>query len=84
MVGCDLPYLAHGPLPSGLCAGAAECGDGPDAVWAAAPHLFPGGFDHGAGHPLLLLYDAKAPHGHNRKYFNDLLIYSSSISIGLF
>src|SRR5262249_25415048 len=34
--------------------------------------------------PLLLLYDAKAPHGHNIKYFNDLLIYSSNISIGLF
>ena len=24
-----------------------------------------GGFDHGVGHPLLLLYDTKAPHGQN-------------------
>src|SRR6266446_4732140 len=27
------------------------------------------GFDHGVGHPLLLLYDAKAPLGKNSNYF---------------
>jgi hypothetical protein len=30
------------------------------------------GFDHGVGHPLLLLYDAKAPLGKNSNYFNGL------------
>src|SRR5437899_149892 len=30
------------------------------------------GFDHGVGHPLLLLYDAKAPLGENSNYFNGL------------
>jgi hypothetical protein len=30
------------------------------------------GFDHGAGHPLLLLYGAKAPLGKNSNYFNGL------------
>ena len=42
------------------------------------------GFDHGAGHPLLLLYDAKAPLGKNSNYFNDLWNYLSNPSIGLF
>jgi hypothetical protein len=31
-----------------------------------------GGFDHGVGHSLLLLYDAKAPLGKNSNYFNGL------------
>ena len=31
-----------------------------------------GGFDHGVGHPLLLLYDAKIPHGQNINKFNGL------------
>ena len=30
------------------------------------------GFDHGVGHPLLLLYDAKIPHGQNINKFNGL------------
>jgi len=30
------------------------------------------GFDHGVGHSLLLLYDAKAPYSQNSKYFNVL------------
>ena len=30
------------------------------------------GFDHGVGHSLLLLYDAKAPLGKNSNYSNDL------------
>src|SRR6266566_4410714 len=30
------------------------------------------GFDHGVGHPLLLLYDAKAPLSKNSNYFNGL------------
>jgi hypothetical protein len=36
--------------------------------------LHPGveGFDHGVGHPLLLLYDAKALLGKNSNYFNGL------------
>jgi hypothetical protein len=30
------------------------------------------GFDHGVGHPLLLLYDAKTPRGQKVKEFNGL------------
>ena len=30
------------------------------------------GFDHGVGHPLRLLYDAKVPNDHNNKGFKDL------------
>jgi hypothetical protein len=30
------------------------------------------GFDHGVGHPLLLLYDAKTPHGQKIKEFKGL------------
>src|SRR5712692_3217811 len=42
------------------------------------------GFDHGAGHPLLFLDDAKAPLGKNSNYFNDLCHDLSNPSIGLF
>jgi hypothetical protein len=38
----------------------------------AFPTLLETGFDHGVGHPLLLLYDAKAPLGKNSNYFNGL------------
>jgi hypothetical protein len=34
------------------------------------------GFDHGAGHPLLLLCNAEAPNSSNNKAFNDLAHYS--------
>jgi hypothetical protein len=30
------------------------------------------GFDHGVGHPLLLLYGAKTPHGQKIKEFKGL------------
>jgi hypothetical protein len=33
------------------------------------------GLDHGAGHSLLLLYDAKAPYSQNSNDFNDLVPY---------
>ena len=42
------------------------------------------GFDHGVGHPLLLLYDAKAPLGKNSNYFNGLGDDFSNHSIRLF
>jgi hypothetical protein len=42
------------------------------------------GFDHGVGHPLLLLYDAKAPLGKNSNYFNGLGHDLSNPSISLF
>jgi hypothetical protein len=42
------------------------------------------GFDHGVGHPLLLLYDAKAPLGKNSNYFNVLGHDFSNPSISLF
>jgi hypothetical protein len=37
-------------------------------------HILPalGSFDHGVGHPLLLLYDANAPHYRNNKAFKVL------------
>jgi hypothetical protein len=42
------------------------------------------GFDHGAGHPLLLLYDAKASHGQKSKKFKGLDHCPSNASISLF
>jgi hypothetical protein len=42
------------------------------------------GFDHGLGHPLLLLYDAKAPLGKNGNYFNGLGHDRSNPSIRFF
>jgi len=35
------------------------------------------GFDHGAGHPLLFLDDAKAPNCQKNNGFNDLGNYSA-------
>jgi len=42
------------------------------------------GLDHGVGHSLLLLYDAKAPRGQKSKKFNDLGHVTSNASISLF
>ena len=42
------------------------------------------GFDHGVGHPLLLLYDAKVPLGKNSNYFNGLGHDLSNLSVSLF
>jgi hypothetical protein len=42
------------------------------------------GLDHGVGHPLPLLYDAKALLGKNSNYFNDLCHDLSNPSISLF
>ena len=42
------------------------------------------GLDHGVGHPLLLLYNAKAPNGQKSKEFNDLGHYLSKSLISLF
>src|SRR5712691_10881643 len=42
------------------------------------------GLDHGVGHSLLLLYDAKAPRGQKSKKFNDLGHDPSNASISLF
>jgi len=36
------------------------------------------GLDHGVGHPLLLLYDVKAPHGQNGNEFKALYHYPSA------
>jgi hypothetical protein len=41
------------------------------------------GFDHGVGHPLLLLYDAKTPHGQKVKEFKGLDHDPSNASISL-
>jgi len=43
-----------------------------------------GGFDHGVGHSLLLLYDAKAPHCQKSKEFKRLGYYPSNTTLGLF
>ena len=42
------------------------------------------GFDHGVGHPLLLLYDAKTPRGQKTKEFNGLGDDPFNVSISLF
>jgi len=42
------------------------------------------GFDHGAGHPLLLLYDAKISRGENVNNFNSLYYDPFIISASLF
>jgi len=42
------------------------------------------GFDHGVGHSLLLLYDAKTPHGQKTKEFNGLGYGPSNTSTSLF
>jgi hypothetical protein len=41
------------------------------------------GFDHGVGHSLLLLYDAKTPHGQKIKEFKGLGHNPSNTSISL-
>ena len=57
--------------------------------WAQAhPEVMQGtaefGFDHGVGHPLLLLYDAKTPRGQKIKEFNGLGDDPFNASISLF
>jgi hypothetical protein len=42
------------------------------------------GLDHGVGHPLLLLYDAKTPRGQKTKEFNGLGDDPFNVSISLF
>ena len=42
------------------------------------------GFDHGAGHPLLLLYDTKISRGENINNFNSLDYDPFIVSISLF
>ena len=42
------------------------------------------GFDHGVGHPLLLLYNAKTPRGQNGKEFNGLGDNPLNASVSLF
>ena len=42
------------------------------------------GLDHGVGHPLLLLYDVKAPNGQNRNEFKGLYYYPSDVSLSTF
>ena len=47
------------------------------------PHSI-GGLDHGVGHSLLLLYDAKALNGQKSKEFKGLYHYTSNIFLSLF
>jgi len=42
------------------------------------------GLDHGVGHSLLLLYDAKAPNGQKSNEFKDLDHYPSDASLSTF
>ena len=42
------------------------------------------GLDHGVGHSLLLLYDAKAPHSQKSKEFKGLGHYPTNIPVRLF
>jgi hypothetical protein len=43
---------------------------------AVGVEVRPLGFDHGVGHPLLLLYDAKVPSGRKNKAFKALGHYA--------
>src|SRR2546425_3339169 len=56
----------------------------PRAIEQLLRQYYQSGFDHGVGHPLLLLYDAKAPLGKNSNYFNGLGHDFSNSSIRLF
>jgi len=42
------------------------------------------GFDHGVGHPLLLLCDTKVPRGQKRDYFKCLGIFLCKTFLSLF
>jgi hypothetical protein len=42
------------------------------------------GLDHGVGHPLLLLYDVKAPNSQNSNEFKVLCHYPSDVSLSIF
>jgi hypothetical protein len=53
------------------------CSDCP-VYMLACVHEFLLGFDHGVGHPLLLLYDAKAPNCQKCKEFKGLGHYPSN------
>ena len=44
--------------------------------WGSSPLRSLRGFDHGVGHPLLLLYDAKALSGRKNKAFKGLGHYA--------
>jgi hypothetical protein len=48
------------------------------------PLIPPIGLDHGVGHPLLLLYDVKAPNDQKSKEFNDLGHYLSNTFLSTF
>ncbi len=52
-------------------------------LWTRA-HSKKSGFDHGVGHPLLLLYDAKAPNCQKRKEFKGLGHYPSNTVLSSF
>jgi hypothetical protein len=56
--------------------------DPPTQVWSLIYALL--GFDHGVGHPLLLLYAAKTSHGKNINDFNGLGYDPPNASISLF
>ena len=43
-----------------------------------------GGFDHGVGHSLLLLYDVKAPNDQKSKEFKDLGHYLLNTPLSTF
>ena len=51
--------------------------------WSVLLCLFSGGLDHGAGHSLLLLCDAKTPRDKKSKEFKGLGHYLCNLSIGL-
>jgi hypothetical protein len=57
-----------------------EYADTSDMINIGPSHEFHGGqcgLDHGVGHPLLLLYDVKAPNGQNNNEFKALYHYPS-------
>src|SRR5215813_15303550 len=77
--------------PRGACREVIAVRPSPDADDSQLPFLDPTqyryeliGFDHGAGHPLLLLYDAKISRGKNVNNFNSLDYNPFIVSTSLF
>jgi hypothetical protein len=54
------------------------------SISAASPRDAIVGFDHGVGHPLLLLYDAKTHRGQKVNEFNGLGDNRFNTSVSLF
>ena len=76
------PIVPHGGAEERLAFPRGE-GEAP-AMWILQQDTNVRGLDHGVGHPLLLLYDVKAPSGQKSNEFKGLGYYSSDASLSNF